>query len=397
LEKLAGDSGAIVAMSSSVDFSEDQLAFSQLAQDFAHTEVLPCTALLELGDLPTIQLLWDKLSEAGFTGLTVPEAYGGADVDAASLLLVLQALAQVSAGLATSLSVHTGLGSMPILWGGSPALKDEILPRVASGQCIVAFGLTEPNAGSDAGAGAMRADRDGDHYVMNGGKVFITNAHCAGGFVVTARTNVSDAGPKGLSAFWVPANTPGLTIAKADEKSGQLGSEWGNLFFEGCRIPALYRLGDEGEGFKLFMRGLDSGRLSIAAISLGLAEACLSASVAYTQQREQFGRRISQFQAIQFKLADMATDIEAARHLVYTGAKLKQVGVPYTREAAMAKLYASELANRCANQAVQILGGYGYTKDFPVERYFRDARVLTLYEGTSEVQRLVIGRTLLAD
>ena len=384
----------ISTTSPSFGLTEDQLAFQTLAKDFTASEVTPKLKALESGDLTTIRELWQSMATAGLTGLTVPEAYGGSEVEAVSLLLVLEELAKTSSGLATSLSVHTGLGSMPLLWGGSDELKAEVLPSVASGECIVSFGLTEANAGSDAGSGTMRAIREGKHYILNGSKIFITNAQCAGGFVVTARTNLDEPGPKGLSAFWVPSPTPGLTIAKADEKTGQLGSEWGNLFFEDCQIPASYRLGSEGEGFKLFMQGLDSGRLSIAAISIGLAEACLEASIQYAQQREQFGRRISQFQAIQFKLADMATEIEAARHLVYTGARLKQAGHAYTQEASMAKLYASELANRCANHAVQIFGGYGYTKDFPVERYFRDARVLTLYEGTSEIQRMVIGRRL---
>lgn len=375
--------------------TDEQLSIQQMVRDFAQKEILPHSKKLETGDLETIKALWGKLSETGLTGLPYPEKYGGAQVDSLSYVLTLEELAKVSPGLATSFSVHTTLCGVPIMKHGNEEQKAKYLPGLIAGETIGAFALTEPNAGSDAGAGYTSAKKDGNNYILNGSKIFITNALTAGVFIATARTQPDIQGPKGLSAFIIERDTPGMNISKGDDKMGLLGSDWGELHFDNCIIPESQRLSDEGLGFKLFMRSLDIGRISIGAISLGLAEACLEASVTYAKQREQFGKPIGDFQAIQFKLADMTTQIEATRGLVYHAARLKEADKPFSKEASMAKLYASEMVNRVASEAVQIFGGYGYTKDFPVERYFRDARVMSLFEGTSEVQRIVIARSLL--
>ncbi|MEB3286314.1 MAG: acyl-CoA dehydrogenase family protein [Vampirovibrionales bacterium] len=376
--------------------SEEQESIRQLIQEFAEREILPVSKKLETGDLETIKALWAKIADAGLTGLPYPEAYGGAAVDSLAYALALEELAKASPGLATSFSVHTTLCGVPIMNFGTEAQKAQYLPDLIAGTKIGAFALTEPNAGSDAGAGITTAKRDGEYYILNGSKIFITNALTAGVFVATARTDQAVSGAKGLSAFLIDSNAPGMTVTKGDDKMGLLGSDWGELHFDNCKIHESARLSDEGMGFKLFMKSLDVGRISIGAISLGLAEACLEASIAYANQRKQFGKTLGEFQAIQFKLAGMATQIEASRGLVYHAARLKEAGLPFSKEASMAKLYASEMVNRVAAEAVQIFGGYGYTKDFPVERYFRDARVMSLFEGTSEVQHIVIARHLLS-
>lgn len=376
--------------------SDEQLSIRDLARDFVERELKPVVKQLETGDLQILKALWVKMAETGLTSLPFAEEFGGAAVDSLSYFLVLEEIAKVSAALATSLSVHVSLAGLPIQYYGTEAQKQQYLPDLVSGQKIGAFALTEPNAGSDAGAGLTTADKDGDAYILNGSKLFITNALIGHVFIATARTDATTPGPKGLSAFIIDRDTPGLTITKGDEKMGLLGGDWGELHFDNCRIAASQRLSEEGQGFKLFMRSLNIGRISIGAISLGLAQACLDASLQYAKERHQFGKPIADFQAIQFKLADMALKIEAARNLVYNAARLKEAGKDFALEASMAKLYASEICNQCASEAVQIFGGYGYTKDFPVERYFRDARVMSLFEGTSEIQRTIIAKQLLA-
>jgi alkylation response protein AidB-like acyl-CoA dehydrogenase len=375
----------------------EQESIRDLARDFVARELQPVSKELETGKhLDLLKNLWAKLAETGLTGLPFPEEFGGSAVDSLSYFLVLEEIAKVSAALATSLSVHVSLTGLPILYNGTDAQKKNYLPDLVSGATVGAFALTEPNAGSDAGAGLTMATRNGSKYVLNGTKLFITNALIAGTFIATARTNPDILGPKGLSAFIIERDTPGMTITKGDEKMGLLGSDWGELHFDNCELDESQRLSDEGQGFKLFMRSLNIGRISIGIISLGLAEACLEASIQYVKERKQFGKPIADFQSIQFKLSDMALKIEAARNLVYNAARLKEAGKDFAVEASMAKLYASEICNDCAKEAVQIFGGYGYTKDFPVERYFRDARVMSLFEGTSQIQRTVIARHLLA-
>lgn len=376
--------------------SEEQESIRALAQDFVNRELKPVVKQLETGDVSLLKRLWHAMAETGLTGLAFPEAYGGAAVDSLAYFLVLEEIAKVSAALATSLSVHVSLAGIPILNSGTPAQKEKYLSALVTGEKIGAFALTEPNAGSDAGAGLTKAEKDGDDYILNGTKLFITNALIGHVFIATARTQPDVPGPKGLSAFIIERDTPGLTIQKGDDKMGLLGGDWGELHFDNCRIPGSQRLGEEGQGFKLFMNSLNVGRISIGAISLGLAEACLRASLDYAKQRRQFNRPIADFQAIQFKLANMAVQIEAARNLVYNAARLKEAGKDFALAASMAKYYASEMCNTCASEAVQIFGGYGYTKDFPVERYFRDARVMTLFEGTSQIQQSIIAKHLLS-
>lgn len=373
----------------------EQESIRDLARDFVDRELNPVSKQLETGDLSVLKALWGKMADMGLTGLPFPEEFGGAQVDSLSYFLVLEEIAKVSAALATSLSVHVSLSGLPILYYGTDAQKQQYLPDLVSGRKIGAFALTEPNAGSDAGAGLTHAVKNDRGYVLNGSKIFISNALIGGVFIATARTNPEIGGPKGLSAFIIDRDTAGMTITKGDEKMGLLGGDWGELHFDNCQVTTEQRLSDEGQGFKLFMNSLNIGRISIGAISLGIAEVCLEASVQYAKERQQFGKPIADFQAIQFKLADMALKIEAARNLVYNAARLKEAGKDFALEASMAKLFASEMCNECAAEAVQIFGGYGYTKDFPVERYFRDARVMTLFEGTSQIQRMVIARNIL--
>ncbi len=265
---------------------------------------------------------------------------------------------------------------------------------MASGKVLGAYGLTEPNAGSDAGGTETKAVKKGDKWILNGSKIFITNANYAEIYIATARTS-AEGGTKDISAFIFDRNTPGFSLGSKDEKLGMRGSDWGTLIFEDAEIPAENLLGEEGQGFKYFMKTLDSGRISIGALGVGIAQGALDKALQYSKERKQFGKAISEFQAIQFMLADMATEIEAARHLVYNAARLREAGLPFGKEASMAKLFASEVASRAANKAVQIHGGYGYTKDFPVERYLRDAKLCEIGEGTSEIQRMVIARCLL--
>ncbi len=376
--------------------TEEQESIRQLAQEFVDRELRPVVQTLETGDLDTLKAMWRKMAETGLTGLPFQEQYGGAQVDSLSYFLVLEEIAKVSSALATSLSVHVSLGGLLIQNYGSDEQKSKYLPDLIAGNKIAAFALTEPNAGSDAGSGLTRAEHQDGQYVLHGSKIFITNALIGEVFIATGRTNPEVQGAKGLSAFIVDRGTPGMTITQGDEKMGLLGSDWGELHFDGCAIPEQNRLGEEGRGFKIFMNSLNVGRISIGAISLGLAEACLEAAKQYAKERQQFGKNLAEFQAIQFKIADMATRIEAARSLVYHAARLKEAGKDFAKEASMAKLYASELCNFCAREAVQIFGGYGYTKDFPVERYFRDARVMSLFEGTSQIQHIVIARQLLS-
>ncbi len=376
--------------------SEEQRDIQMMVREFVQKEVLPVSKALEGGDLATLKQLWGRMAELGLTALPFAEADGGAGLNSYCYFLALSEIAKVSAALATALSVHVSLVGMPLVQEANDEQKQRYMAGIISGQTIGAFALTEANAGSDAGAGLCKAEKNADgDYVLNGTKLFITNALLADVFLVTARTSADEKGSKGLTAFIIDKDTPGFTIHKGDEKMGLTGSDWGELAFDDCVIPAANQFGKEGQGFKLFMNSLNIGRIGIAAVSLGIASACLEAALKYSNEREQFGNKLHSFQAIAFKLANMATEIEAAKLLIASAARLKDAGQNHVKEASMAKLYASELANRAANEAVQIHGGYGYTKDFPVERYFRDARVMTLFEGTSEIQHIVIAKQLL--
>ena len=363
-----------------------------MVRDFAQTEIAPFIEQMEQGKFP--RHLLKKMGELGLMGITAPTEYGGAEMDFTSYIIAIHELSKVSAVMGVILSVHTSVGTNPILYFGNDGQKEKYVPKLAAGEYIGAFCLTEPSAGSDAGSLKTRAVRDGDYYVLDGSKVFITNGGEADVYIVFASTN-PEAGTRGISAFIVEKDTPGFIVGKDEKKMGLHGSRTVQLTFENMRIPVENLLGKEGEGFKIAMANLDVGRIGIAAQSLGIAEAALEAATDYAKQRIQFGKPIAQQQAVGFKLADMATAVEAAKLLVYRAAHLRSEELPCGKEASMAKLFASQTAMDTAIEAVQIFGGYGYTEDYPVERYFRDAKVTQIYEGTSEIQRIVISKHVL--
>ena len=375
-----------------LQFTDEQLMMRNMVRDFAQTEITPFIEQMEQGEFP--RHLLKKMGELGLMGITAPTEYGGAEMDFTSYILAIHELSKVSAVMGVILSVHTSVGTNPILYFGSDVQKQKYVPKLAAGEYIGAFCLTEPGAGSDAGSLKTRAVRDGDDYVLDGSKVFITNGGEADVYIVFASTN-PEAGTSGVSAFIVEKDTPGFIVGKDEKKMGLHGSRTVQLTFENMRIPAGNLLGEEGQGFKIAMANLDVGRIGIAAQSLGIAEAALEAATNYAKERVQFGKPIAQQQAVGFKLADMATAVEAAKLLVYRAAHLRSEGLPCGKEASMAKLFASQTAMDTAIEAVQIFGGYGYTEDYPVERYFRDAKVTQIYEGTSEIQRIVISKHVL--
>ena len=374
-------------------FTEEQQMIRDMVRDFAKTEIEPFIERMEEGQFP--REILKKMGELGLMGTTAPESLGGSEMDFTSYIIAINELSKVSAVIGVILSVHTSVGTNPILYFGNEAQKQKYVPKLASGEYLGAFCLTEPNAGSDAGALKTRAVKDGDNYVINGSKVFITNGGEAEVYIVFASTDL-EKGSRGISAFIVEKDTPGLIIGKDEHKMGLHGSRTVQLTFENMVVPAANLLGVEGEGFKIAMANLDVGRIGIAAQALGTAEAALEAATNYAKERIQFGKPIIANQGVGFKLADMATAVEAARLLVYRAADLRSKGLPCGKEASMAKLFASKTAMDVAIDAVQIFGGYGYTKDYPVERYFRDAKVMEIYEGTSEIQRLVIGKHLMS-
>lgn len=374
-------------------FTEEQLMMRNMVRDFAKAEIEPFIPQMEAGEFPRDILT--KMGELGLMGITAPENYGGADMDFTSYIIAIHELSKVSAVIGVILSVHTSVGTNPILYFGNDDQKKKYVPKLASGEYIGAFCLTEPSAGSDAGSLKTRAVKDGDDYVINGSKVFITNGGEADVYIVFASTELA-LGSRGISAFIVEKGTPGFIVGKDERKMGLHGSRTVQLTFENMRISADNLLGAEGEGFKIAMANLDVGRIGIAAQSLGIAEAALEAATAYAKERVQFGKPISAQQGVGFKLADMATAVEAAKLLVYRAADLRGKGLPCGKEASMAKLFASQTAMDTAIDAVQIFGGYGYTEDYPVERYFRDAKVTQIYEGTSEIQRIVISKSVLS-
>ena len=374
-------------------FTEEQEMIRDMVRDFAKTEIEPFIERMEEGQFP--REILKKMGELGLMGTTAPESLGGSEMDFTSYIIAINELSKVSAVIGVILSVHTSVGTNPILYFGNEAQKQKYVPKLASGEYLGAFCLTEPNAGSDAGALKTRAVKDGDNYVINGSKVFITNGGEAEVYIVFASTDL-EKGSRGISAFIVEKDTPGLIIGKDEHKMGLHGSRTVQLTFENMVVPAANLLGVEGEGFKIAMANLDVGRIGIAAQALGTAEAALEAATNYAKERIQFGKPIAANQGVGFKLADMATAVEAARLLVYRAADLRSKGLPCGKEASMAKLFASKTAMDVAIDAVQIFGGYGYTKDYPVERYFRDAKVMEIYEGTSEIQLLVIGKHLMS-
>jgi alkylation response protein AidB-like acyl-CoA dehydrogenase len=336
----------------------------------------------------------ETLAAQGFLGMAIPEEWGGVGYDSRTIALVLEEVARISAALAIMLAVHNSVGALPVFRFGTEEQKRRFLPRLVSKE-LGAFSLSEPGAGSDAAALEASAVRDGDAYVLNGSKNWVTNGEQAGVYLIFART--SPAGARGISAFLVERGAPGLVVGRPEDKMGLRGSDTVALALEDLRVPADQRLGGEGEGFRIAMSMLDAGRIGVAAQALGVMRAAFEESVRYAQQRTAFGGPIARIQAVQFKLAEMERRVQCTRLLLWRAAWLKDVGRPFTREAAMAKLYASEAATWVTHQAVQVHGGYGYVKDYAVERYARDARVMEIYEGTSEIQRLVIARSLLKD
>jgi butyryl-CoA dehydrogenase len=379
----------------SFQLTDEQLMIQTMVRDFAR-EVLLSTAMERdrTKEFPAENL--KKMAELGLMGMMVPPEYNGAGVDTVGYILALQEVAYACASTAVVMSVHNSIVCETINRFGTEQQKETYLKQLAAGEVIGAFAITEPQAGSDPVSQATSAVRDGNHYVINGTKRFITSGKNAGVTIITAKTDKTKR-HKGISAFIVEKGMPGFTVGKTEEKMGLCASDTTDLIFEDCRVPAQNLLGQEGDGFKISMTALDGGRIGIGAQSVGVAQAALDAAVSYAKEREQFGQPISKFQGLRWILADMATELEAARQLTFSAAAKKDRGERYTIEASMAKLFASEMVNRVTAKALQIHGGYGYTKEYPVERFYRDARVFTIYEGTSEIQRVVIANYLLED
>ncbi len=371
-----------------IELSEEQKLLRETVRRFATEVVAPrAKEIDETGEFP--REFYDQAGELGLAGVSVPEQYGGAGMDVISYCLVIEEISRACATSGVILSVNNSLVCDPLLKFGNEEQKERFLSPLASGQKLGCFALTEPGAGSDASGLRTTARRDGDDYVLNGNKIFITNGTDADIALVFASVDLAKK-HKGITAFIVPADAPGYHHGSHEFKLGVNASGTTELAFTDMRVPAAQRLGEEGDGFKVAMATLDGGRIGIAAQAIGIAQAAMDEAVAYGQQREQFGRPLTDFQAIQFYIADMATELDAARLLTWKAAWLKQEGKRHTLEAAQAKLFAAEMAQRVTNKALQIHGGYGYTKEYNVERYFRDARITEIYEGTSEIQKLVI-------
>ena len=376
-----------------LDLTEEQRMVQQTVREFVAREVKPVASELDRKGIYPAELV-KKLAEIGLLGMFVPVDFGGSGLDYLSYIVAMEEIAKAWASLAAIVTVNNSLACDPILRFGTDAQKRKYLPLLAVGEYLGCYALTEATAGSDAGSIQTRARSDGAEFVLNGSKIFVTNGKHARVAIVYAVTDPTR-GKKGISAFLVEKDAPGFSVGKLEDKLGLRGSDTAELIFQDCRVPRANLVGRENEGFKIALSTLDGGRIGIAAQALGIAQGCLEEAVTHAKERRQFDRAIADFQAIQWMLADMATEIEAARLLTYRAAWLRQHNQKVTQAAAMAKLFASETANRAAYKALQIFGGYGYIKDFPVERFFRDARVTTLYEGTSEIQRLIIARELL--
>ncbi len=373
--------------------SEDHEALRQAVREFAENEVGPhAMAIDREGEIP--KEILGKMAELGYLGIPYDEEWGGAGMDTLSYAIAVEEVSRVCASTGITMAAHTSLGIYPILKYGTEAQKKRYLRKLTSGEWIGAFGLTEPGAGSDAGATETTAARDSDGWILNGSKIYITNGRMARVLVTAARTS-KEAGTRGISAFIVEQPNPGVSVGKLEDKLGCRGSETAELHFEQVRLPDDALLGELNKGYPIFLDTLDGGRVSIGAMALGIAQAAFEASVRHSQTRQQFGKAICEFQAVQHILADMGMRIEAARHLVYEAARMKDSGTRFKKESAFAKLYASEVAMWVTTKAIQVHGGIGYMRDLPVERYFRDAKLLEIGEGTSEIQRTVIAREIL--
>jgi butyryl-CoA dehydrogenase len=370
------------------ELSAEQREIKALTREFAESEIEPRAAEWDR-EHRFPRELYDRLAELGLMGVCVSEDLGGAGADFLSYVLVLEELSRADAGVGVTVAVHTSAATLPIVVNGTPEQCETHVPPLARGEHLGAFALTEAESGSDAASLRTRAERDGDSWRITGRKQWATNARHAGIFILFARTDA------GVSCFIVDGASEGLEVSKEEEKLGLNSSSTADVVLDGVRVAADRLLGEDGKGFAIAMKTLDGGRIGIAAQAVGIAQAAYDAARAYALERKQFGKRIAEFQAIQWKLADMATEIEAARMLVYRAAWLREQGQPHTEAGAMAKLFASSVARRQTGEAIQVLGGYGYTKEFPVERYYRDAKITEIYEGTSEIQRLVIARETL--
>ena len=371
-----------------LELTMEQKMIQKMVREFTENEVKPIAAETDRTAQYPAETI-DQLFRYGVMGMCVPKEYGGAGADVLSAALAVEELSKYCASTGDIVATHNGLCCDPILANGTEEQKQKYLPMLTTGRHVGAFALTEPNAGSDASKGQTVARLEGDHYVLNGSKIFITNGYVADIFVVFAMTDKSK-GNHGISAFIVEKSFPGFSVGKHEVKMGLHGSPTAEIVFQDCIVPKENLLGQEGKGFKIAMQTLDGGRIGIAAQALGIAEGALQDALDYTKARVQFGKPISKFQNTQFVLADMAVGCEAGRFLIYDAAEKKQNGVRYTKEAAMAKLFCSEHANKTVTKALQALGGYGYTNDYPLERMMRDAKITEIYEGTSEVQRIVI-------
>jgi len=377
-----------------LDFSltDEQKLFQKTIREFCEKEIKPISEKIDKEDYFP-ENLYKKMGRMGIMGMTVPQKYGGAGIDRVSYMIALEEISKVCGSTGLNVEAHNSLGVGHIYEKGTEMQREKYLKKLTNGEAIAAWALTEPNAGSDASATQTTAILDGDEWVINGTKQFITSGDIAWVTTVMAKTD-KDKGAKGISAFIVEKNTPGFKIGQLENKLGLRGSHTAELIFENCRIPKENLLGEKDMGFIGAMNILDRGRTAIGAMSVGIARAALEDSIEYAKQREQFGRPIGKFQAIQWKIADMATDIDAARLLVYRAAYLEDNDKRFTKEASMAKLFASKIAMNATREAIQIFGGYGYTKDYPIERYFRDIKLCEIGEGTSEVQHMVISRQL---
>jgi butyryl-CoA dehydrogenase len=376
------------------ELTDEQQLIRDAVREFAESEVAPTAAATDRDHRFPAELV-PRMAELNIMGIPYPEKYGGAGGDYVSYMLAAEELARACATTSVILLAHCSLATWPVYHFGTEEQKERYLRDMASGRRLGAFALTEPGAGTDAGATTTTAVLKGDEYVLNGSKIFISNAPYAEIYIVFAKTDTAAAGTRGISAFIVERDTPGFTVGEAEHKLGIRGSSTPPLYFADCHIPKDALLGGEGNGFKVAMQTLDGGRIGIAAQALGIAQAALDAAVGYAKERVQFGKPLAAQQAIQWMIADMATAVDAARLLVYRAAWCVDNGRPYGTEGAMAKLFASEAATRVADRAIQVHGGYGYTEDYPVERNYRDAKITEIYEGTSEVQRMVISRAAL--
>lgn len=375
--------------------TEEQKMMRDMVRKLAENEIAPRAVEIDrTHEFPRDNI--KKMGELGLMGVPIPEEYGGAGCDFLSYIITIEEISRACASTGVILAVHTSVGTLPILYFGTEEQKRKYIPKLASGEYLGAFALTEPHAGSDPSKIKTTARLEGDYYIVNGSKIFITNGgeadiYCT--FVVTDKSK----GHKGITALLVEKDTPGFHVGKKEEKMGLHGSSTTELIFDNAKVPRENLLGKEGEGFKVAMSLLDGGRIGIGAQAVGIAQAALDAATAYAKEREQFGKPIAQHQAIQFMLADMATQVEAARLLVYRAARMRDMGLPHSKEASMAKMFATDTAMKVTTDAVQIFGGYGYCKEYKVERYMRDAKITQIYEGTNQIQRMVIAKHILAD